>query len=155
MPATFAIVVFMRVKVDRRVMLASLIVRYAQTGLPAQNAKLTMHLIQETVAPVLQVCIQMGQLLAHHVEQDVKLVLTEQLVQIAKLTMNIALHLIIVLPVLQENILQVILGKPVKFAQPIVKLVLLPWLVGIATLTLYLAELLVLVALQGNTLMEQ
>ena len=67
-PAKFAKVVFMRVKVDRRVMLASLIVRYAQTGLTAQNAKPTMHLVQEAVAPVVQVNIQMAQLLALHAD---------------------------------------------------------------------------------------
>ena len=63
----FAKVVIMCQIIKRIVICAPLIVRYAQTGLPAQNAKPTMHLVQESVSPVLQVCIQMGQLLALHV----------------------------------------------------------------------------------------
>ena len=67
-PAQFAKVVIIRLVRDRLVFCAPLIVRYAQTGLTAQNAKPTMHLVQEAVAPVVQVNIQMAQLLALHAD---------------------------------------------------------------------------------------
>jgi len=46
----------------------STIVKHVRIPVPVQHAKPTMHLVQDTVSPVVQVVIQMGQLLALHAD---------------------------------------------------------------------------------------
>ena len=89
---------------------------------------------------MLKVHIQMGQLLAHRVEQDVKPVPQHQLVQTVKFYMNSTLQQIIVLLVQMENILQVLLGMLVPHVPPIVKHVPLPVPVRNAILTMHLVQ---------------
>ena len=89
---------------------------------------------------MLKVHIHMGQLLAHHVEQDVKLVPHHQLVQTVKFYMNSTPQQITVLLVQMENILQAHLGMLVPHVPPIVKHVQLPVPVQNAILAMDLVQ---------------
>ena len=89
---------------------------------------------------MLKVHIQMGQLLAHRVEQDVKLVPHHQLVQTVKFYMNSTPQQITVLLVQMENILQAHLGMLVPHVSPIVKHVQLPVPVQNAILAMDLVQ---------------
>ena len=92
----------------------------------------------------------MGQLLAHHVEQDVKLVPHHQLVQTVKFYMNSTPQQITVLLVQMENILQAHLGMLVPHVPPIVKHVPLPVPVRNAILTMHLVQEAVAPVVQVN-----
>ena len=89
---------------------------------------------------MLKVHIQMGQLLAHRVEQDVKPVPQHQLVQTVKFYMNSTPQQITVLLVQMENILQAHLGMLVPHVPPIVKHVQLPVPVQNAILAMDLVQ---------------